>query len=178
MKFHQHETAAQFFAVEAELDFAMLHLIERVELALHFVGSAIPHHHRSRAIAALRNLAFEAGIVERVVLGLDCQPLVTRIQRRPFGYGPGFERAVYFEAEVIVQAASGVFLDHEGISGRGLGFIAGWLWGLIELALAAILLEAGHDWILSQVRAGAEPWASAPTELSPTLRLAAPLRPD
>jgi hypothetical protein len=57
-----------------------------------------------------------------MVLRHDSETLVGRIQRRTFGYGPGFENAVDLQAEIVVKASSGMPLDHE--SPAPLGFSA------------------------------------------------------
>ena len=65
------------------------------------------------AIFALGDRPFEVAIFQRVVLDLDSEALVVRIERGPPRHRPGFEHAVEFEAEVVMQPRSVVFLDHE-----------------------------------------------------------------
>ena len=75
--------------------------------------AAVPELHRAAAILILRNRAFEIAVVERMVLDLDREPLVMRVERRSSRDGPGFEHAVEFQPEIVVQARCGMLLDHE-----------------------------------------------------------------
>src|SRR3546814_10582581 len=80
--------------------------------------AAIPEHHRAAAILALRDDAFEIAIAERVVLGMDREAPVRRVQARALGHGPALQHAVELEAEVVVQPACGVLLDDEAVTDR------------------------------------------------------------
>jgi hypothetical protein len=84
-----------------------------------------------------------------MVFDVHSQALLSRVKGRAFGHGPGPQRAVHFEAQVIVQAAGAVALDVEAIPGRGrpgytgrLGY-TGWrgLGSALEAALAAVFIE-------------------------------------
>ena len=70
------------------------------------------------------------------------QALVGRIDRRALGDGPGLEDAVQLQAQVIVQMARGVLLNHEPpmFGGQYLPRSARFL-GLGEIALCPIGLE-------------------------------------
>ena len=59
------------------------------------------------------NGAFEIAVIERMVLDLDRQPLVVRIERGTARHRPGFEDAVEFQPEIVMQPGRVVLLDHE-----------------------------------------------------------------
>ena len=54
-----------------------------MRIALRHPVAAVPQLHRAAAILAFRNGPFEVAVIERMVLDLDRQPLVVRIERRP-----------------------------------------------------------------------------------------------
>jgi hypothetical protein len=131
--------ALDALAAEADLDLARLPL-ERL------VGPAVPDRHRPGAVAPLRDLPVEVEVLQRVVLGVDRQPVVLGLGRQAVGDGERDQHAVVLEPQVPVQARGVVLLDHEAprrrvarvVAGRGLGRRG-------EVALAVVLLEAaGH----------------------------------
>ena len=73
----------------------------------------VPDHDTAGAVLAFRDLAFEAAVVERVVLDLHGQPPVLGIQARLFRHGPALEHAVVLEPEVVVEPRRIVFLHDE-----------------------------------------------------------------
>ena len=75
-------------------------------------GALVPEHDRAGAIAGL-DRALEAAVLDRVVLDLDGEPLVCRIEGGPPRDGPGLQDAVQFEPEVEVQPGRGMLLHHE-----------------------------------------------------------------
>ena len=87
-----------------------------LEAALGIVGlpgAAIPELHGAAAILAVGNSAFEIAVIERVILDLDRQPLVVRIDRGTARHRPGLEDAVELEPEIVMQPRRVVLLDHE-----------------------------------------------------------------
>ena len=80
---------------------------------LRLVGAAVPDEHRAGAVLALRDLALELEVLERVVLGVHGEPVLVRVLRHAARKRPRGERAVVLEAQVPVQAAGVVLLDHE-----------------------------------------------------------------
>ena len=77
---HQHPASVQLVAVQDEFQVALL------EAALGIIGfpsAAIPQHDGAAAVFAFRNGAFEIAVIQRMVLDLDREPLVVRIERRP-----------------------------------------------------------------------------------------------
>src|SRR4051812_26159108 len=87
-----------------------LNLVVGELLAL--VGSAVPDPHRARAVFTLRDVAMEVQILERMVLGPDRHPVVLGRGRNPVRYRPRREYAIALEAQVPMDAASVVLLDH------------------------------------------------------------------
>ena len=73
---HQNPAALQLVAVQGELQVALL---EAALGVIGFPGAAIPQHDGAAAILAFGNGAFEITVIERVILDLDRQPLVVRI---------------------------------------------------------------------------------------------------
>ncbi|MGY3587190.1 hypothetical protein ACVIF9_005867 [Bradyrhizobium sp. USDA 4350] len=96
---HQHPAAVQLVTVQRELQVALL---EAALGIVGFPGAAIPELHRAAAILVFRNGAFEVAIVERMILDLDRQPLVMRVERGPARHRPGLEDAVKLQPEIIM----------------------------------------------------------------------------
>src|SRR5262249_33102132 len=67
------------------------------------VGPVVPDLDRPRAVLALRDLAFERRVVERVILDVHRKVLLTRLERNALRHGPAREHAVAFQPEVVVQ---------------------------------------------------------------------------
>src|SRR5215467_16088790 len=96
LDFDEYEAAAQFLAVQVELEIASFQLLERVGrsrlwlagVIFHHKRSAVPDHHGSRAVVALGNLSLEIAILQWVILGLHCQSLIRLALRRPLRHGP------------------------------------------------------------------------------------------
>ena len=113
-------------------------------------GATIPELHRAAAILALGNRAFEIAIVEWVILDLDGQALVVRIERGSARYRPGLEHAIEFEPEIVMQPRRIVALDDEAqpLPLRDSRF-AGRLGGQAEVAFCAIGSETAFvHWAL------------------------------
>ena len=106
---NERPTALQFLAVEAEFEFALLQSFFGVDFW--FPGALVPDHDRAAAVLALRDHAFEVGVIDRVVFDLHGERFHRRVETGAFRNGPAFERAVVFEAEVVMEAAGGVLLD-------------------------------------------------------------------
>ena len=117
------------------------------------VGAAVPDLHRSRAVLALRDLAVEVEVLERVVLGTDREVVALRILRDPLRDRPRSQRAVVLEPQVPVQRPGVVLLHHEPRRGVVVCAIAARrLRGGGEIPLAAVRIEVvGHE------LAGSEP---------------------
>src|SRR5690606_33144880 len=72
---------------------------------------AIPQQDRSSAIISLGDDTLEGRIIDWVVLGSHCKPLVPRIEAGSPGHRPAFQDAVQFKPQIIVQPPGVVFLD-------------------------------------------------------------------
>ena len=107
----------------------------------------VPDDHRTGAVLALGDDALERGVVERVVLDMDGQPLLRRVEARPARHRPAPQHAVMLQPEIVVQPRRIVLLDDEDAAGRlrrRAALLAARLAGGAEIALGVILLEAGH----------------------------------
>ena len=71
----------------------------------------------ARAVVTLRDRALERPVLERVDLGLHREPLVALRDRQALRDRPRRQRAVAFEADVVVQARRAVLVDHERVAG-------------------------------------------------------------
>ncbi len=149
LQLDEYKTSAQLLTVQLEFDLAPLQLLAGVSLSDDAIGPAVPDHHRPGPVVPLRNLSLEVAVVHGVVLGLDRQPLVRGIQRRPFGHRPGFQHALDRQPEVEMQAPRGVLLHHEEIVFL-LGRFPCRLRSPLEFAFPPIFLKLGHRRILSQ----------------------------
>src|SRR5207245_4528046 len=104
------------------------------------VRAAVPDLAGAGAVVPLRDLAFEGGVVEGVVLDVNGEMLLTRLERDALGHRPALERSVPLEAEVVVETPRVVTLDDEDrllrlpLPGEGLG-------RLLPVALALVLAE-------------------------------------
>ena len=83
----------------------------------------VPDDHLAGAVVALGNHPLEVGVIDGMVLDLDGQPLVRRVQRGPHGDGPGAQDAAQLDTEVVVQASGSVLLDAEEARARPLGCV-------------------------------------------------------
>src|SRR5438067_11774686 len=92
--------------MEGDLDLALLPLVD-------LVRPPIPDRHRPGAVLALGDLPVEVEILERVVLGADREPILTRVGRDPVRDRPRRQRPVVLEPEVPVKARRVVLLDDE-----------------------------------------------------------------
>ena len=77
------------------------------------VRAAVPDLDGPRAVVALRDLALEAPVLERVILDVDCEVLLARLERHALRHGPRSENAVALEAKVVVEPARVVPLHDE-----------------------------------------------------------------
>ena len=75
----------QLVAVQGEFQVALL---EAALGIIGFPGAAIPQHDGAAAILIFRNGAFEIAVIERMVLDLDRESLVVRVERRATRHRP------------------------------------------------------------------------------------------
>ncbi len=78
-----------------------------------FPIAAIPELHGAAAVLVIWNGAFEIAVIERMVLDLDREPLVVRIERGTARHCPRFENAVELQPEIVMQPSRVMLLDHE-----------------------------------------------------------------
>src|ERR1700746_2061200 len=108
--------AFELLAGELEVEFSLGEPLVRI--ALRRPRAAIPDQHGAAAVLALRDGAFEVLIVDRMIFHFHREALLAGHEARSLGDGPALEHAVEFEAEVVMQAARRVLLDHEGVAAR------------------------------------------------------------
>src|ERR1700738_938739 len=84
-----------------------------LRIALRLPSAAVPDDHRARAIFALRNVAHEIKVFDRVVLGADRKPLFADREARAFGDSPAFQDSVHLEPQIVMQPARRVLLNDE-----------------------------------------------------------------
>jgi hypothetical protein len=141
---HQRPSAVKLAAVEPELEMALAIVAARV--AARLPGAAVPEHDRSGAILFLRDDSFELAVFERMILDMNCEPLVRRIEAWALRDRPALERPVELEPEVVVHATSRMLLDYKAQSVRGAArFPSARLGRLAEIALVAVLLQAHEE---------------------------------
>src|SRR5207248_3417891 len=132
---HERPSAVEPLAAQADGEAAVLLLLDEL------VGALVPDLDRTGAVLPLRDLALEAGIVERVVLDVDGERPLPRLERHALRHGPARERAVALEAEVVVKPPCVVTLDDEDrLLALFLG-LAKRLRGLLRVALAPIFSQ-------------------------------------
>src|SRR5581483_5215871 len=103
------------------------------------------------AVLALRDLALEAPVLERVILDVDRERSDAVLERHALRNSPGGEHAVALEAEVVMEPARVMALDDERRPVRGSPASAERLGGLRRMPLLAVLLEA-HEAFLARRR--------------------------
>src|SRR6185437_3928144 len=106
----QNPAAIEFFTLESEIQLALC--IASLGI-LTVPVSAIPDHDGTSAVLALWNGAFEVAVIQWMILDLDGEPLVMRIEGRSLGDSPGFEDAIQFQSQIIVQVQCRMLLNHE-----------------------------------------------------------------
>src|SRR5690606_6121764 len=90
--------------------------IIRAAFAYRLPRAAIPQHDRAATVLSLRDDAFEAAVLERMILHMYGQAAVGGIQARALGDGPAFQHTIQFEAKIVVEATRRVLLDHEAVA--------------------------------------------------------------
>src|SRR5437762_8750329 len=107
---HAHQRPAATQLLSGQRKFQMTLAIAPPRIAFGAPCSAVPEHDRSRAVLLFRDHALEVAIGERMILDVDGEPLVRRIEAGALRHRPAFERSVELETEVVVQAAGRVLL--------------------------------------------------------------------
>jgi hypothetical protein len=76
-----------------------------------------------------------------MVLGPYRQPFVDGIERRPLGHGPGCENSINPQPEIVMQMASGVFLDNKDWLVAGAARMPGRFWCSPEIPHVSVFLK-------------------------------------
>src|SRR5699024_49677 len=98
------------------------------------------------AVFAARDATLERLVPQWVILRVHGEPPVARFGRQVLGHGPRDQDAVVLQAEVVVEAAGVVLLDHEHRP-RGLialGLVPERLRRPAAVPLASVFVEVGH----------------------------------
>lgn len=139
----QDPAAVQLLALEGQVKLAFSISAIRI-LAVPI--AAIPNHHGAAAVLPLRNGPFEVAVIQRIVLDLDREPLVRRIEGRALCNCPGFENTVKLEPKVVMQMRSRMLLDDkaEALRGTDLCISAGF-GGFRKIPLGAVSCKQLFD---------------------------------
>ena len=109
------------------------------------VRPLVPNDDLPSAVFALRDRAFEARVVERVILDVHGHALFAIFGAGTFWNGPRLERPIPFEAKVVVKPARRVPLDHEAQRALATRLSKGIrLLCLGEIALLGVIFEFSH----------------------------------
>src|SRR5205085_6084415 len=110
------------------------------------VAAVIPDLHGARAVLALGDDAREGRVLHRVVLGVNGQIALARLQRQPFRQRPAGQGVVHLQAQVVVQPAGVVALDDEDrpFAAAPRALVSGRLRRLAGASLAPVVVE-GHQ---------------------------------
>ena len=110
----EHERAVQLLPVELELELPVVDGTGRVGgVRVGTVGAPVPDDDVARAVLAPRDDALEVEVVERMVLDVDREPPLARVEARPARDRPGREHALHLEPEVVVEGGGAMTLDDE-----------------------------------------------------------------
>src|SRR5262245_61491740 len=77
---HQGPAALELLAVESELELAFLVVLDGIALALGDPGAAVPQEHGAAAVLSRGDDALEITVVEGMVLHVDGQASLARVQ--------------------------------------------------------------------------------------------------
>ncbi len=120
---HQVPDAAELLALQFEFQLALgIGFLRIFQWNPH---AAIPDNHITGAVMPFRNAALEGRVIERMVFDMHGQSLDFGVEGRPFRHRPALQRAIEFEAKVIMQVRGVVLLNAELQGGIGGFFLAG-----------------------------------------------------
>ena len=137
----QAPAAAELFALQFETQAPAFVVFPGV--AFGQPQAPVPDDHVTGAVVPLGNVAFETGVVQRVILDVHGQAFHAGIEGWPLGNRPAFQGAIEFQAKVVVQVAGVVFLDAElqGPRRRATRLLAAGLGAGGEVTFALVLLQ-------------------------------------
>jgi hypothetical protein len=116
---HQRPAAAELLALQLDVELAARHALARRRAVEGAVEAAVPQDHGAGAVVSRRDDAFEAAVLERMILGLHRQALLLRIHRRPARHRPADQDPVDLQTKIPVHAPRRVLLDDEGVARPG-----------------------------------------------------------
>jgi hypothetical protein len=111
---------------------------------LGLVGPVVPDRHRPGAVLTRRDRALELEVLQRVVLGVDREPVLVWVLRHALRQRPGDGDPLVFEPQVPVQVRRVVLLDDEAPGAgvrRARRLVPARLRGSPRRALRAVLVE-------------------------------------
>src|SRR5689334_22983562 len=109
--FDQYPFAVELFSAEKNVQLSLpIIAIEQL------VRANVPDHHRAAAVFSARDDPFKFGVVHWMIFNRDGEPPIAQLVGRPLRHRPRFERPAHFEAEIIVQAAGGMLLNHKKLA--------------------------------------------------------------
>ena len=104
---YERPESVQPLALEAHREAAVRLLLDEL------VRAVVPDLDRPGAVVAGRDLTFERGIGEWVILDVDREVLLSGLQRNTLRHRPAGKCSVSFEPEVVVQAPRVMALNNE-----------------------------------------------------------------
>src|SRR5260370_33927213 len=75
-------------------------------------SATVPYNYGSGAIIAFRNFAFEVGVVQRMIFNVHRQPLVGVALGGSLGHGPGLQRPIDRQPELLEQPPGPLLLNY------------------------------------------------------------------
>ena len=137
----EHPAAVELFARQTEFERARLQAL--FDVVHRRPCAAVPDDHRPAAIFAGGDNTFEVDVFERMVFGLDRQPLVGRVERGALRNGPAFEHVTDLQPEIVVVGRRVVLVHDESVAG-GFDRAAGRFRRLGEVSLGSVGFQLGH----------------------------------
>ena len=136
MRRHERPGPVEPLAVQANGQAAVTLLLDEL------VRAVVPDLDRAGAVLALRDLAFEGRVVERVILDVDRERPLAGLERHALWHGPARERAFALEPEVVMEPPRVVALNDEDRRFRSPFPTAERLARLLRIPLAAVVRQA------------------------------------
>ena len=109
---HEDPRAPEFLAGDRKFQLALLDRLVYVLILGRLPGASVPEQDDSCSVA-FGNHAFELAVFDWVVFDLHRKPLVSGIERGPFGHGPRHQHARVLQPQVVVQVTGKVLLNAE-----------------------------------------------------------------
>jgi len=138
---HQRPLAEHLLAEHPKGELPCLDPFDSVVRLDEFERTVVPDDDVAAAVVAGRDHPLERCVIVRMILGHHRQAFHSRVIRRPFRHCPRFEHPFHLQAEVVMEARGGVFLDDEDRQLRLLRLAAGRLRSIAEVAHRFVFLE-------------------------------------